>query len=175
MKNFKLVFYIFISCSLLFLCIDIIIATGNPIYYHRLPNTHIPSPIQIATHNILILFLMIIVGNLTFGASTVLFLIYNILFTSWKILTLYDYTGNKIGSILSVMGHGPIELLAISFSADISLISLKCLLSKISIGSYINRYFKLELTKLYAALFLFSISSLLESYFSPQVMKFFYS
>lgn len=161
--------------SVLFSIVDILILTtevsSNTIV--SIPgNQGIKDTLSIFLHNFLIFITVIILGNLTFGFSTVILLAYTFFFTAFRIAEFYSLSGNKEMAIFTVLIHGIPEVMAISTSADISFETFRRWIFPKKKNAFRSKDFLYTtMFKTVIGIFLLLLASILEVFVTTKILQ----
>ncbi|WP_164463772.1 stage II sporulation protein M [Niallia circulans] len=173
-KKLKASFVIFGILSFLFIILNILILTTE-VKGNLNVNVHETLGIfevkMIFIHNFLIFIIVILLGNLTFGFSTIILLAITYFFTAFRIAEYYSLTGNKAIAIFSVLLHGIFELMAISISADISFETFRrWIFPKKNFSFRSKEFFNTTLFKLIIGISLLFLAALIEIFFTSKFL-----
>lgn len=171
-KHFKKTIIYYIVFLLFFFTVFMMIYSSNPsdqLHAQQLSSYPLPF-LNLFMHNLFITLLIIVLGNITFGIGSILFIIYNLTIIAWKIVAFYDVTGDYFSPFMSVFIHGFIELFALALTLDLSLKSLETFLAyrktkKICVN------FKSFTYKILLIVMLLVVAAFIESTITPQIIK----
>lgn len=179
-KYLKTSIKIFFLLSLFFVIIDLLILSNNIQNYNHQNlilnqvsniNNNFFTLFNIFIHNLMILLIIIILGNLSFGLGTLVLILYNLFYISFKVVNFYIITGSKFAAIMSILSHGVLELYAISLAIDLSLVTIRMFFIKnLQLDS---TQIKLFAYKLFLSILCLLFAAIIEVNVSPHIINLF--
>lgn len=159
---------------LLTLIIYIFVFNSKP-KFKILPNNELIKYVpwdNIFLHNITSSFLLIILGIFSLGLLSTIFYLYNLYLLAYSAYIAYLHSGSYQYTIIVLMSHGFFEIIGIVLSFYLSTLSLRIAINKL----YKKQLFYIQNFKelLYLVIILigiFFISSLIESFITPMLLK----
>lgn len=128
---------------------------------------------NIFIHNITSSFMLILLGNISFGIVSTIFFLYDFYLLVFAAYGAYLHSGSFLYSFAALLTHGIVELVAIAFNVYLSTLSFRYLLNRIYKENIFHIENSKEILKLIVAMAsFFFIASLIEAFATPNLLKF---